>query len=69
MAYIELRKLGYGDQETYRKTYAQRFSSDNAVRLDFDVAGHQAFFVQCDGSAQADAGGSAGDDGDFFSHC
>ena len=28
-----------------------------------------ALFMQCDRSAQADAGGPAGDDGDFFSHC
>lgn len=48
MAYRELKKLYYGDRETYRQAYEQRFSSDNTVRLDFDVAGHQAFFVQCD---------------------
>ena len=48
MAYQELKKLYYGDQETYRETYMQRFSSENTKRLDFDVEKYQAFFVQCD---------------------
>lgn len=48
MAYKELKKLYYGDQETYRTTYMQRYSSENSVHLDFDVAGYQAFFVQCE---------------------
>lgn len=48
MAYKELKKLYYGDKDTYRETYMQRFSSESAVRLDFDVAGYQAFFVQCE---------------------
>ena len=48
MAYKELKKLYYSGQEVYRETYMQRFSSDNTVRLDFDVAGYQAFFVQCE---------------------
>ena len=48
MAYKELKKLYFGDQETYRAAYMQRFSSENTVRMDFDVAGYQAFFVQCD---------------------
>jgi len=48
MAYKELKKLYYGDKDIYRETYMQRFSAENAVRLDFDVAGYQAFFVQCE---------------------
>ena len=48
MAYKELKKLYYGDKDTYRETYMQRFSAENAVHLDFDVAGYQAFFVQCE---------------------
>lgn len=48
MAYKELKKIYYGDQETYRTTYMQRYSSENSVHLDFDVAGYQAFFVQCE---------------------
>lgn len=48
MAYKELKKLYYSGQAVYRETYMQRFSSDNTVRLDFDVAGYQAFFVQCE---------------------
>ena len=48
MAYKELKKLYYGDQETYQTTYMQRYSSENSVHLDFEVAGYQAFFVQCE---------------------
>lgn len=48
MAYKELKKIYFGDQETYRTTYMQRYSSENSVHLDFDVAGYQAFFVQCE---------------------
>lgn len=48
MAYKELKKIYYGDQEAYRTTYMQRYSSENSVHLDFDVAGYQAFFVQCE---------------------
>lgn len=48
VSYKELKKLYYGDKETYRETYMQRYAGDNSVRLDFDVAGYQAFFVQCD---------------------
>ena len=48
MAYKELKKLYYGDKDTYRETYMQRFSAETAVHLDFDVAGYQAFFVQCE---------------------
>ena len=48
MAYKELKKIYYEDQETYRTTYMQRYSSENSVHLDFDVAGYQAFFVQCE---------------------
>ena len=48
MAYKELKKIYYEDQESYRATYMQRYSSENSVHLDFDVAGYQAFFVQCE---------------------
>lgn len=47
MPYKELKELYYGDQATYKSTYDQRFFSDNGIHLDFDVAGNQAFFVQC----------------------
>ena len=47
MPYKELKMFYYGDQETYKSTYNQRFYSENTIRLDFDVAGYQAFFVQC----------------------
>lgn len=48
MAYTELKKLYCGDPETYRTTYMRRYSSENSVHLDFEVAGYQAFFVQCE---------------------
>lgn len=48
MAYKELKKIYYGDQEIYRATYMQRYSAENSVHLDFEVAGYQAFFVQCE---------------------
>ena len=48
MAYTELKKLYYKDREAYQATYKQRFSAETTVRLEFDIAGHQAFFVQCD---------------------
>ena len=48
MAYKELKKIYYEDQESYRAIYMQRYSSENSVHLDFDVVGYQAFFVQCE---------------------
>jgi len=48
MAYKELKKLYYEDQNTYRETFMQRFSADSTVHLDFDIAGYQSFFFQCD---------------------
>ena len=48
MAYPTLKKLSYINKEIYRETYQRRLSSENAIHLDFDVAGHQAFFVQCE---------------------
>ena len=46
MAYQELRKLYYQDQERYKETYEARFHSEDAVVIDFTVSGKQAFFVQ-----------------------
>ena len=48
MTYIDLKKLRFIDQEEARKAYQQRFSAENTVHLDFEIAGHQSFFVQCD---------------------
>lgn len=48
MPYKELMKLYYGDEEEYKKIYMQRLSSENAIHLDFDVSGYQAFFLQCE---------------------
>lgn len=48
MPYKELMKLYYGDEAEYKKTYMQRLSSENAIHLDFDVAGYQTFFLQCE---------------------
>jgi Fic family protein len=46
MPYELLGKLYYGDQNAYAQAYRARFDSEDAVRLDFSVAGNQAFFVQ-----------------------
>lgn len=48
MPYKELTKLYYGDEAEYKKTYMQRLSSENAIHLDFNVAGYQTFFLQCE---------------------
>lgn len=45
MAYVLLGKLYYGDQAVYAKEYQTRFSSEEAVKPDFSVAGHPAFFL------------------------
>lgn len=47
MAYESLRKLYYGDETVYQQTYFSRFGSDVAIKLDFQIAGKPAFFVQC----------------------
>lgn len=46
MNYLLLSKLYYQDQAEYEKVYHARFESDYAVRLNFTVGPHQAFFVQ-----------------------
>ena len=46
MSYQELRKLYYQDQKRYKEVYEARFESEDAVRIDFNVSGKQAFFVQ-----------------------
>lgn len=44
MAYEPLAKLYYTDKE-YEKIYAQRYNSENAIHIDFEVSGFPAFFV------------------------
>lgn len=46
MQYKVLSKLYYGEAEIYKNTYNKRFNSDTAIKLDFEIAGKQAFFVQ-----------------------
>lgn len=46
MSYESLSKLYYSDKENYKELYIQRFGSENAVKLDFKIGEHQAFFVQ-----------------------
>ncbi|MGN0967739.1 MAG: Fic family protein [Oscillospiraceae bacterium] len=46
MNYLLLSKLYYQNQEEYEKVYHARFQSEYAVRLNFTVGEHQAFFVQ-----------------------
>lgn len=53
MAYKELRKLYYGDEDAYKNEYATRFHSEAAIHLDFDIVGKQAFFLQTPDVIQA----------------
>lgn len=46
MAYQILRKLYYGDEQIYLKTYTSRFESEEAVKLDFLIGNKPAFFLQ-----------------------
>ena len=46
MNYEVLAKLFYQDKQRYEEIYQQRRNSEYAIRLDFDVAGYPAFFVQ-----------------------
>lgn len=46
MAYQELKKIYYKDQSSYVPTYQERFQSEDAVHLDFDIAGYPAFFLE-----------------------
>ena len=46
MGYISLGKLYYSDHENYSAEYARRFSSPETIKLDFEIHGNQAFFVQ-----------------------
>lgn len=47
MAYIELRKLYYGDKSEYAQAYLTRFNSKDAIKINFNIADKQAFFLQC----------------------
>lgn len=44
--YIVLSKLFYQNKDAYEQAYQQRFHSEYAVHLDFEVNGNPAFFVQ-----------------------
>ena len=46
MAYIELNKLYYGNNETYAQEYLNRFNCDDCVKIQFFIGEHQAFFLQ-----------------------
>ncbi len=46
MGYISLSKLFYQDQTVYLETYQRRYNSEYTVKLDFDIKGNNAFFVQ-----------------------
>ena len=45
MGYTTLSDLYYKDTAAYEEQYQARYNSEYTVHLDFDVAGHQAFFV------------------------
>ena len=46
MSYELLAKIFYRDRESYDRTYAERYNSEYAIHLDFEVSGNPAFFVQ-----------------------
>lgn len=46
MNYTTLSDLYYRNKTEYEQQYQERYHSEYTVRLDFEVAGHQAFFVQ-----------------------
>lgn len=46
MAYKLLGKLYYEGQEVYAEEYKSRFNSEDTIKLDFDIAQKQAFFLQ-----------------------
>ena len=46
MAYQDLRKLRYIDESIYHETFHQRVNSPETIKLDFTIAGKQAFFCQ-----------------------
>ena len=47
MAYEPLSKVYYKDNSEYKSLYYNRFNGDNTVRLNFDIHGAPAFFVEC----------------------
>lgn len=46
MGYIDLGKLYYTDKDKYRTEYSSRFSSPDAIHLNFKIKKNPAFFVQ-----------------------
>ncbi|MBQ7638439.1 MAG: Fic family protein [Clostridia bacterium] len=46
MSYKDLKKLFHSNVKEYKEAYTQRFSSENAVKLDFYIGKNQAFFIQ-----------------------
>lgn len=46
MEYEPLTKLYYKNAERYKQIYEMRFNSTEALKLNFEIAGNQAFFVQ-----------------------
>ena len=46
MPYKELKSLYYGSNEIYAEEYLNRFNSEEAVKLNFYIGEHQAFFME-----------------------
>jgi hypothetical protein len=46
MNYIELSKIFYKDKNGYYVEYDKRFGSPDTVKLNFEINGNQAFFMQ-----------------------
>lgn len=47
MNYKSLKELSYSKTVSVDQIYAQRFDSEYTQKLNFQVSGHQAFFIQC----------------------
>lgn len=46
MDYTTLSDLYYKDRTAYERQYQERYESEYAIHLDFEVNGHRAFFIQ-----------------------
>ena len=45
MAYTSLKVLYYQNREKYETAYSERFNSEYAHHIDFEIAGNKAFFL------------------------
>ena len=45
MAYVSLEKVYYTNRQEYEAEYLRRMNGISSVKIDFDISGHQAFYV------------------------